>query len=251
MGIPKAEEETDAEKFADDAFAELEDRSEDCVGCYPFAIKDSVLQTKEDLTPHWAYIFCLLLSYRGADRGEVGKRPTQLFEEVAAVAARRYVSGESIRFGFPRRVLPSNFIEAIKEVCGKLGEGEGPRQRPSSRHAKDAQLDIIAWRPFPDQRKAKLILFGQCAAGGNWEEKLSELQPANFIKSYLLESLAVDPLRCFFTPFRLRHDDWYEKAVQGGILFDRCRIAHFAYEQEPPPELTKWNNATQRAIKNS
>jgi hypothetical protein len=255
MGISEDEEEIDEaiaeERFAEDAFSELEDRMMACGEGYPFDIDNSVLQAKKDLSPYWAYVFCLFLSYRGASRGKTEKQPTLLFEDVAAIAAKKYISGESINFGFPRRILPKNFTDALSNVCGLLGEGCGPRQRPSSRHAKDAQLDLIAWRSFPDRRQAKMILFGQCAAGANWEGKLSELQPRNFIDLYLLEAPAVDPLRCFFTPFRLRRQDWYEKAKQAGILFDRCRISYFTHGHEPPPHLTQWNDMARKEIKGS
>ena len=250
MGIPK-DEGIDEEILVDDAFSELEDRLTACGGSYPFSIDGSLLQTQEDLTPSWAYIFCLLLSWRGVDRSEAMRPPTELFEEAAAVAAKEYVAGESLKFGFPRRTLPRNFTEALRKVCQELGEGGGPRERPSSRNAKDAGLDIIAWKSFPDKRQAKVIFFGQCAAGGNWEEKLSELQPSVFIDTHLLEAPIVDPLRGFFTPFRLRKIDWYEKAKQAGILFDRCRIAHCAYGQDPPPGLLKWNEGTREELKNS
>ena len=249
MGIPE-DEEIDEEIFVDDAFSELEDRSAACTESYPFEIGNSILQAQENLTPYWAYIFCLFISWRGADRSEALRQPTQLFEEVAAVAAKGYVAGESLKFGFPRRTLPRNFTEALRKVCQELGEGGGPRQRPSSPNAKDAGLDLIAWKPFPDERQAKIILFGQCAAGGNWEGKLSELQPKVFIDTHLLEAPVVDPLRGFFTPFRVRKIDWYEKAKQAGILFDRCRISHCAYGQDPPPGLLAWNAGTREEIKN-
>lgn len=241
----------DEETLAEDAFSELEDRLRACSGGYPFILKNSVLQAKEDLAPYWAYLFCLYLSYHGANRSQTEKASTELFEELATIAAKYYVSGEALRFGFPRRTLPVNFTQAVRTVCEMMGEGGGPRRRFSAQSAKDAQLDIIAWRPFPDRRRAQLILFGQCATGKNWEEKLSELQPRTFIDLYLQDALIVDPVRGFFTPFRLRQLDWDEKAKQGGILFDRCRISHFAYGQASPPELLEWNEKTQQAIRNA
>lgn len=250
MGIPR-DEESEAETFVADAFSELEDRSNACYGSYPFSVRSSVLQAQENLTPYWAYIFCLFLSWRGVGNGKAKAKVTQLFEEVAALAAKKYVAGESLKFGFPRQTLPRNFSKALKIVCQKLREGGGPRKRPNSSNVKDAGLDIIAWKPFPDKRHAQIVLFGQCAAGRNWEEKLSELQPRSFIDTHLREAPAVDPLRGFFTPFRLSEHGWYETAKQAGILFDRCRIAHGAYEQDPPDDLCAWNEATKQKLKHS
>ena len=246
MGL--GEDEND-EILAGDAFSELSDRSLACGDCYPFVVDGSVLQTREDLESYWAYLFCLLLSYQGANRGEATNEPTRIFAEVAEIAARVYVSGKSLKFGFPRRVLPKNFEEAIQAVCKELGEGIGPKKRPDSQYAKDARLDIIAWRPFPDRRQGQMIMFGQCAAGGNWEEKLSDLQPRDFTDLYWSDPPAVTPLKGFFTPFRLPQDGWYTKAKYAGVLFDRCRIASFAHGHEPPPHLITWNEEVQDSIK--
>ena len=249
MGIPE-DEESDVETLVDDTFSELEDRSEACRESYPFSLSPSVLQAQEN-GDHWAYIFCLLLSWLGVGNDRAKGKPTRLFEKVAAVAAKGYVAGESLHFGFPRRTLPSNFIKALEEVCRATGEGSSPRRRSSSQHVKDAGLDIIAWKSFPDKRQAQVMLFGQCAAGKNWEDKLSELQPRSFIDTHLQEAPAVDPLRGFFTPFRLSKRGWYEKAKQAGILFDRCRIAHSAYEQDPPDDIRAWNEATKLKLNRS
>ena len=249
MGIPE-DEGSDAEILVDDAFSELEDRLNACRESYPFSLSHSVVQAQEN-EAHWAYVFCLFLAWRGVGCGRAKDKATRLFEEVAAVAAKGYVAGESLKFGFPRQTLPVNFIEAVKEVCRAMGEGGGPRERPDSPHVKDAGLDVIAWKPFPDKRQAQIVLFGQCAAGENWEDKISELQPRSFIDTHLREAPAVDPLRGFFMPFRLSQSRWYERAKQAGILFDRCRIAHSAYGQDPPDDLRAWNEATKQELKRS
>ena len=249
MGIPE-DEESDVEILVDDTFSELEDRSDACRAGYPFSLNRSVLQAQEN-GAHWAYIFCLFLSWRGLGDGRSRGKSTRLFEEVAAVAAKGYIAGESLQFGFPRRTLSKNFLKAVEEVCQAMGEGGGPREGQNSSAAKDAGLDIIAWKPFPDKRQAQVMLFGQCAAGKNWQDKLSELQPRSFIDIHLQEPPAVDPLRGFFTPFRLSKRNWYQKAKQAGILFDRCRIAHSAYRQDPPDDIRAWNEDIKRKLNRS
>jgi len=235
-----ASSELDDEVLAADAFAELRDRAASCGTGYPFSVDNGLIQAPDDFSPYWAYTFCLLLSLRGANRGEPGKKPAGMFEEVAEAAASSYVRGRSLKFGFPRRVLPTSFKEALDLVCAELREGQGARGRPSSRNAKDARLDIVAWRPFPDGRPAQLILFGQCAAGANWQSKLTELQPRTFIDLYWKEAPAVDPVRAFFTPFRLKDHNWFETAKSAGIVFDRCRIAHFAFGASAPQGVGTW-----------
>jgi hypothetical protein len=231
------------------AFAELADRARACGDAYPFVIEGSVVRAKDELTKHWAYIFCLLLSFEYTDGSEGGRRATELFEEVAEISAREYVSGKSLKFGFPRRVLPRNFIAALTEVCGQLGEGRGARDRPSAHDAKDARLDIVAWRAFPDGRPGQLILFGQCAAGGNWETKISDLQPRNFTDLYWVEPPYVDPVKAFFTPFRLPLDNWDTRSKYGGIIFERCRVSYLAWNKDPPADVAKWNTEALETLK--
>jgi hypothetical protein len=238
----------DDEVLASDAFAEIQDRAASCGAGYPFLTEEGLIQGHADISPFWPYIFCLLFSFRGANRAEPGRRPSSLFEEVAEAAAGSYVQGSSLKFGFPRRILPASFAPALDYVCAQLHEGQGARKRPSSRNAKDARLDIVAWRPFPDGRPAQLILFGQCAAGANWQSKLTELQPNVFTELYWKEAPAVHPIKAFFTPFRLKSETWYETSKHAGILFDRCRIAHHAFGALAPPGVIAWIHRQLRTI---
>lgn len=236
------------EALAASAFSELSDREIACGGAYPFQVLDPVLQARDDLEPYWGYRFCLFLSLFGANRGEAERQPTELFEEVAGIAAQQYISGRSLKFGFPRRVMPAGFVDALSEVCAKVGEGVNAKRRPDSIDEKDAHLDIVAWKPFPDGRRAQLILFGQCAAGGNWDEKVSEMQPRVFTDLYWTEAPAVEPIKAFFTPFRLPADTWYKTAKSAGIVFDRCRLAHWVFGQQRPPGLANWSRFAQRSL---
>jgi hypothetical protein len=230
------------ELLADDTFQELGDRQRSCGPAYPFALAGDTIATGSEHDTYWPYIFCLLVCLKASNRNDPGPQPTRIFEEVAEVAAGQYIGGRSLKFGFPRRVMPASFMEATEQVTKEIGEGVGARKRPSTRKTKDARLDVIAWRPFPDNRPGKLILFGQCAAGGNWPLKLTDLQPREFTEIYWKETPAVHPIKAFFTPFRLGEDSWYVNAKLGGILFDRCRIAHFAYGEPAPPSLLEWNS---------
>jgi hypothetical protein len=235
------------EQLAAACFHELQDRAMSSGSAYPFVVHDGLITLLPEQNPCWAYTFCLLLSLAGADRSEPGKPVTELFEEVADAALGAYV-GKSLKFGFPRRVLPTGFKKALQDVMKQLREGEDVSAIPQTKKAKDAAVDLIAWRPFPDQRQAQLIVFGQCAAGANWQKKLSELNPSGFYKSYWRKPPAVDPLRAFCTPFRISADDWYSHASYGGILFDRCRIANLACTQTAPKEILQWNKRTAKEL---
>jgi len=40
------------------------------------------------------------------------------------------------------------------------------------------------------------------------------------------------PIKSFFTPYRVERDKWEFYARKAGILFDRCRIAFWAHQEE-------------------
>jgi hypothetical protein len=208
-----------------------------------------MLRVKKRLDRSWPYLFCLLLSLKGANRDEAETQATELFENLSEIAARQYVSGESVRFGFPRREIPAGFREALAMICTRLGEGRVADISDASRRAKDDGLDIVAWRPFPDRRPGQFIMFGQCAATSKWRDKTNELLPGAFTNLHLCEQLHVDPVKGFFTPFRLPVDRWREGSTYGGILFDRCRISFLTNDQDPPSGLVDWCEATVQELK--
>jgi hypothetical protein len=220
------------EPIAESAFEEIEDRSIGCDEAYPFDLGERHLQL-HPYSQGSAYVFLLLLSVFGLEASPEGLNVAQLFEEVSALALANYLGGsekgvQSIQFGFPRRLAPAGFKAAVEDLCGRIGEGEGPRDRPTAAHQKDASLDLIAWRPFPDGRRSSVMTWGQCATGEDWRDKLTEMHPHVWCGKWLREQPAVIPLRAFFVPRRVERKHWVGAAYDGGVLFDRCRIAAFA-----------------------
>lgn len=222
-----------AEDIAQSVWAELEGRlaaSGGEGGQYPFAVEEGHIQITAD--PHRSpYLFLLLLSNFGIGASPSGTRGDTLFEDISAEASASYFGGAkglggAAVFGFPRRVLPSSFAPAIDRLCELMGEGARAPFRAPERRQKDAKLDIVAWRNFPDGREGKLLGFGQCATGRYWRNKVTELDAQKFLRKWLSVQPAVTPIGMFFVPFRVPPGEWYNVAVDGGVLFDRCRIAN-------------------------
>jgi hypothetical protein len=221
-------------QIAERAFGAIEERLRsfgDSCASYPFELGDSFIRLRQG-GAEAVYTFLLLLSAKMA-QAPPHKDAIRLFEDLAAAAAANYFGAPqpgvgSAVFGFPRRMLARQFPKALDELCRQMGEGVGHVDRPRTKAQKDAKLDVVAWRHFADGRLGKLIAFGQCATGANWRGKLTELQPKNFVRLWMRESPVVEPLRMFFTPERVGESLWLETTVNGGILFDRCRIAALA-----------------------
>lgn len=226
------------EEMAGNIFREFQRREQSASKSYPFDIKNGYLQCKTDnpVDDFPSYIFCLCLSFLRMNFNQP-PYPRRLFEELSLLAAQLYMGGESLKFGFPRQ-NKQGFADAINDLCHRIGEGFGFKPSNSSGstkatlYSKDDKLDIIVWKPFPDKKKSKLVLFGQCASHQMWSDirdKVVELNPEAFCKQWMREQPIVPIIKSFFTPNCFEDDQWDYLARHGGVLFDRCRIAYWAH----------------------
>lgn len=228
---PEVDEDHQIEQKLLEVFDELEQRKESAQESYPFSIDyRGVLEFKpETWKSSPVYSFCLCLSYYPLRETRVGPK---LFERVSCLAAKGYLQGEAVGFGPPRTDLPSSFSDAVTELCVRIGEGETFRVQPTL-DRQDDKLDLVAWKDFADKRSSKVVMFGQCGAGRNWADKLGELQPRAFWSQWMqVGNVSPDPIKSFFTPYRVRQSLWNHHARQAGILFDRCRIAHCSLRED-------------------
>ena len=222
-------ESEELERIADAAFEELALREAYLGAYYPFTV-DGTLRAEAGAQGSM-YAFLTALTFFGPTFRIASESGSSLFERISATALVKYLGGPemvlSYDFGFPRRNTPSNFRDAINDLCAKLGEGQGCKvSRPLMKNVKDAKLDLVAWVPFSDMRRNQLSVFGQCAAGANWQSKLNELQPVDFCNIWLRESPALSPLLAFFVPRKVVDDVWFQVCVgERRIFFDRLRIA--------------------------
>lgn len=198
---------------------------------YPFTFSGTLLKKKGNWRGFTSYVFCLLLSYCDDKKKKIrGLQHEIMFEMLSCIAARNYIGGEVLRFGSPRQSpVPSGFRDALLHICGEVREWTPSPRRTLSR--KDNGLDLIAWKHFPDQLIGKLILFGHCASGGNWDSKITELQPNDFCSHWLGGDIS-PVVKTFFIPHRLAPEVFEDRAVSAKLFFDRCRIALWAPSNE-------------------
>jgi hypothetical protein len=125
-----------------------------------------------------------------------------------------------------------------------IGEGQTFREQPVG-STKDSHLDVVAWRDSPDRLPGKLLLFGACASGSDWHEKVFELNPDSFCQKWMAEQ-PVSFVKAFFIPHRIHLKDWKHHSWDGGIIFDRCRIAFWAmngHNRIDYPEYQLWTKS--------
>ena len=221
------------EGLASDAFSEIEERVVAAGPGYPFNVGTQHIEIAPRVDIKMStYIFQLLLSSFGVGAGKVSRvRPERDFEDISLDAAQGYLGrnphDRSYLFAFPRRTDEKSFPEAVDELSALLGEGGGAKSVSIARHQKDAHLDLVVWHGFADQSPGQIIAFGQCAAGKNWRDKVTELPASEaWCRAWMLDPPAVPPIRMFFVPHRLTEEEWKTRSIFGGVIFERCRIAY-------------------------
>jgi hypothetical protein len=225
-----------ADRTAQEAMLELDARLTAGGDAYPFTLAGNLLTRVVDpyQRQYLPYTFMLCLSYWGwtPQAGNNGN-PRHWFEHLCAHSARNFIAGETVVLSPPRSaVLGASFPDAISALCALIGEGGGWRQRPAGWNRvngglrpQDDAVDVVAWRHFADRQPGKLVLFGQCASGDNWSDKLTELQAHSFCEHWMIEVPPSQILRGLFIPHQVPRERWDYSSRYGGILFDRCRIA--------------------------
>ena len=227
-GVPEEEK---IPQVVGEAYHEIERRKEACRDGYPFVIGEHgyTLHASQKAGNHKHIIYkYLLLATRlnmNANRKHANIDGTHLFEELASEAAREYLGAraESIVFG---TAAGSNFPGKVNDLCKRIKDGDQYYKR-SSASPRDGKLDVVAWKHFADRLPEKLIAFGQCKTGTNYEKELTQLQPDVFCNNWLLSPPALTPMRMFFVAEAVSRLGWDNVSSKTGLLFDRCRIVDF------------------------
>lgn len=236
--------------------AEIEFREAACGGSYPFSIDDQGVLAIRPSYLTSPYIFMLLLTQFGG-KPKTGRTrisqidATKTFEDLALVAAAEYFGWDddhvvAYPFGFPRRLTPRGFEDAVNDLCKQVKEGQGCRKRPNLADQQDATLDIVVVRRFPDRRLGQMTAFGQCATGADWRDKLTDLQPETFCKLWMLDAFAVNPIRMFFVPHAIEERRWLHATMSAGVVFDRSRMAYYSTfpdDKALQDEISEWCSA--------
>jgi hypothetical protein len=273
-------------------FDELAFREKVLGPAYPFtlegggrSLKLMVLPETEDATLNQGrlvYIACLFMSAArvgliNTKAGGIKTDPVigNLFQICATIAAAGYVGGDAYWFGHPRPD-ETPMIEAVKVLSTYLHtSAKGQAPEGETRFAKDGGIDVVAWRDHLDARPAKLILYGQCASGMNWEGKPVGPKVSR-MNAYYINAPSAHWLPALLSPFPLYMDKEYahdlktEDARAGfyrqteaemGVIIDRLRIVHWCIVglKDPHPsmsnainkldDLFKWSADTHSAVR--
>lgn len=233
---------SEAEILVTDIFSELRRRTIAAGKGYPFDLAGEKINKKNEHMNSLPYVFCLLISFFGVQNVQYysswkSNETTKKFEELSALAVRSLLDNQKLMakveiFGWPRRwkgkVTNPAFRTALTRICSSCGEMK-PKDRPAASTAKDAGLDVLAWKQFPDKLCGGILFWGQCAAGSDWDDKLGDVKKFQlFLDEY------TPPITGTFIPHitdtssARAIDEWAMSVQQGGMMFNRCRIAYLA-----------------------
>ena len=199
-----------SDEFIDSVWMELDTRERLYGVDPPFRVQYGLIQPAFEWEERPEYMTCLIFSLEGNPTDSLSSGV--LFERIANEAMRNFLDGESIPVGFPNTREAKDIAAALNEHY--MYEPPGYRQ--------DRNLDVVAWKPFGDERASQIVVLIQCAAGHNWTSKKTELTLDAWCK-YI--HFACKPVKGLAIPIVITDETILEEdSTDAGIILDRARI---------------------------
>ena len=242
------------------AFDEIDNRSIECISCYPFELNDcgTVLKSTANMNNcnvrSQVYLY-LLLSTRinmNDNRMHEDLDGTKIFESLSAHALKEYLGfskSKSLVFGTS---IDGGFSSKLNDLCKEIGEGMPRENNELASHVKDGGLDAVAWIPFDDKKSGKLIIFCQCKTGVSWRTHSEKLYPIKFQEKYFDKHFCVCPVSALSVAEFICNDvkRWDGCVIDWGIIFDRCRLVMNSEKlaDNTVQEIVRWTVSAKRFI---
>lgn len=192
---------------------------------YPFVLDGNVI-TLDPGASLGFYRFLLMISLeksplRAARRH---KEVDLLFDKVVTEAVKGYLgSGTDVmRFGWPPTDgRPTTFPKALKWASGLTNIPLGNNTGAAS--TKDGGVDLIAWKPFADERLAFTTMLVQCTIQRDWTIKADDVD-SDVWRGRL--DTGRDALSALAIPFVIpkNFDKWDDLRRKVSVIFDRLRL---------------------------
>lgn len=193
-----------------------------------YVIDSRWIQRRTQWTDVPAHAFCVLLSLAnyydwwvsefGYDYTEQG----ELFEILTMESLKAQFQGWAIYQTGWSRTNVAGLAQVVDGVANCLGEVKGRFELWNDPNAKELGLDLVWYRPFPDNRVGISVYLMQCASGGNWKSKLKT--PDLEVWRQIIQFTTM-PKRAFSAPISFLDREFIRNCVLvDGLLIDRCRL---------------------------
>ena|GEM_PF-2155922 len=216
------------------ALQEIRRRSESFGRLYPFVEVDRGVMLDRSPTAD-LYACLMLLSLKNTNLRRVGdyQRSDPLFDSISRLAFRNNLgsTADSLIFGWPPRDdRPAKFSLAVAWVATKIGVALSGATILDI--YKDAGVDVIAWKRFPDPRNGFVTLIAQNTVQFDFRNKPRDLMPSLWRKWL---ALGAEPIAGFAIPFSLPvNDPWWELITTDiHVVLDRGRLMHELKDEDP------------------
>lgn len=204
---------------------------------YPFTINRASIVFKGcQIESDYLYVFLLFATRFNmkTNRKHGGIDGADLFEEICVFVAKSYFgnNAEAIIFGTADK---KGFEKKVNALIKKLGEGESFKNRNDNPPLKnDDSVDIVVWKNFADNKKGKLIGFGQCKTGTtSWRSDIHKLKPTDFCTKWFYQNPVFEPLPIVFLTDTMNDQYNFYSAQKGFLIFNRFRIMEYAKDAIP------------------
>ncbi len=212
-----------SDELVDSVWMELDTRERLYGMDPPFRVQLGLIRPAFEWEERPEYMTCLIFALEGNPTDSL--RSGVLFERIINEAIRNFIGGESIPVGFPNTWK----AEDIATVLNEHYIYEPPEYR------QDRNLDVVAWKPFGDERASQIVVLIQCAAGRNWTSKKTELSLDAWCK-YI--HFACKPMKGLAIPIVITDKIRLEEdSTDAGVILDRTRIYRNISKDITPGEL--------------
>lgn len=228
---------------------EVDRRRELAPTVYPYYTDEQVLVRDSDTPGTAVYDVLLWLSHpsapfrRGAGKTPIPPEAEFAFDELARQALSRRWPSPTRSVLFARRYArdpgdadtrPTAFPEAIRWLRALLTtdgvedpaagvEGDEEAEFVPARTYSDGGVDVVAWKPFPDDGPGFTVLLAQCTLERYWRRKTRDVSLTlwrawvNF-PGQVEKALAI--------PFAVDSDRWWwrDRNRLAGMILDRMRL---------------------------
>ncbi len=211
---------------------------------YPFELSndESVLKVKDSFCEHnKLYIYLLMASSLGYFSDTAERQITESFEVLSAFTLSQYLGNRAIVRIFgkgTRSDYRGNKLNKLTRLADDIRERVKPSEGEfDPNDTGDEGLDVVAWFPTIDNSPGRLLVFGQCTCGDDWESKQHS---SSYDKWRGLISLSVAPINTLFMPYFFRDSvgDWYRhRQIHNSLMIDRLRFMNLLSPVESPLQM--------------
>jgi hypothetical protein len=216
-------------EFVSSAFATIDLRRRLLGLGYPLVPTDEGYEYTGNWEDYSPYAFCLMLSLARSHPAWLRSNFTsdyteqgELFEDLTAEALKLVLPGWQIRSTGWTRTRTVQLKNIVANISAVLNEAAGDVMRWTKATAKEAGLDLIAYRPFADNNVGVPVYLWQCASGMDWQRKRKS--PDLRVWARII-TWAVNPRRAMAMPFAISETEVrHSSVVVAGLLLDRHRL---------------------------